>query len=86
MAVLLWLLMKHRTTIMLPPELKRRAAKRAKEQGVSFGELVRESLTAALTGAAEVEDSLLADRAVYRGKTPRDLAAEHDRYLYGKDA
>jgi len=86
MAVLLWLSMKHRTTIMLPPELKRRAIKRAKERGVSFGELVRESLSVILTGAPDTEDSLLADRAVYRGKTPRDLAAEHDRYLYGADA
>ena len=86
MAVLLWLLMKHRTTIMLPPELKRRAAKRAKERGVSFGELVRESLTAILTDAPVAADSLLADSAVFGGQTPRDLAAEHDRYLYGADA
>ncbi|HEX4048060.1 MAG TPA: CopG family transcriptional regulator [Elusimicrobiota bacterium] len=78
--------MKHRTTIMLPPELKRRAAKRAKERGVSFGELVRESLAAVLTGGPDAKDSLLADHAVYRGKTPRDLAAEHDRRLYDEEA
>ncbi len=71
---------------MLPYELKRQAVKRAKSRGVSFGELVRESLSALLTGSPDLEDSLLADGAVYRGKTPRDLAAEHDRYLYGADA
>ena len=71
---------------MLPQELKRLALKRARERGVSFGELVRESLSAVLTGAPGAEDSLLADRAIYRGKTPRDLAAEHDRYLYGEDS
>lgn len=71
-----------RTTILLPAELKRRAVKRAKERGVSFGELVRKALAAHLRDVSDTEDSLLADLAVFQGKTPRDLAAEHDRYLY----
>ena len=29
-------------------------------------------------------DSLLSDKRTFRGKTPRDLAANHDRYLYGQ--
>lgn len=71
---------------MLPGELKARALRRAKQRGVSFGELVRESLAAMLSSAApQSADSLLADRAVYNGKTPADLSAEHDRYLYGPD-
>lgn len=71
---------------MLPPELKRRALKRARDRGVSFGELVRESLTAALAGQAADTDSLLGDRALFEGKTPSGLSAEHDRHLYDEPA
>ena len=28
--------------------------------------------------------AFLADKKVFRGKTPKDLAANHDRYLYGR--
>lgn len=78
--------MKHRTTIMLPPELRARAMKRAKDRGISFGELVRESLASVLTKSPSETDAFLADRAVFRGKAERDVAADHDRYLYGPDA
>ncbi len=67
---------------MLPRELKRRADERARRRGVSLGELVRESLTAYLTEPASAQDSLLSDRAVCRRRAPKDLAADHDRYLY----
>jgi hypothetical protein len=30
------------------------------------------------------DDPFLADKRVFRGKTPKDLAANHDRYLYGQ--
>lgn len=86
MAVLLWVHMK-RTTIMLPAELKMRAERHAYELGVSFGELVRETLQLALEGGmtARTEDPLFTDEAVYEGKTPKDLAERHDDYLYGDD-
>ena len=76
-----------RTTVMLPADLRRRAFRRAKEQGVSFGVVVRESLDAALpalewTGS---DDPLFADGAIWRGRAPRALAREHDRYLYGSE-
>ena len=29
-------------------------------------------------------DSFLTDKKVFRGRTPKDLAANHDRYLYGE--
>ena len=29
-------------------------------------------------------DAFLADKKVFRGRTPKDLAANHDRYLYGE--
>lgn len=77
-----------RTTVMLPTELKAKAERRAYERGVSFGELVRESLESALDSREErrTEDPLFKDDAVYRGRTPRDLAERHDEYLYDDEA
>lgn len=77
-----------RTTVMLPADLRRRAFVRARERGVSLGELIRESLDSALPSAAPVraEDSLFTDAAVFSGKAPKDLSVAHDRYLYGEDA
>jgi hypothetical protein len=73
-----------RTTVMLPADLRRRAFRRAKEKGVSFGVVVRESLDAALPAREETggDDPLLADGAVWRGRAPRALARDHDRFLY----
>jgi hypothetical protein len=75
----------HRTTIMLPIDLKRRASVLAHRLGVSLGELVRQSLEAALRGNAGdvLNDPFLQDRTVYRGPAPRNLSADHDEFLYG---
>jgi hypothetical protein len=77
-----------RTTVMLPAGLRRRAFRRAKEQGVSFGVVVRASLDAALpaldwTGG---DDPLFRDGAVWRGSSPRSLARDHDRFLYDPES
>ncbi|OGS36019.1 MAG: hypothetical protein A2506_03080 [Elusimicrobia bacterium RIFOXYD12_FULL_66_9] len=71
---------------MLPEPLHERALRRAQEKGVSLGQFIRDSLTAALLGerAGEGGDSLLRDKAVYCGSAPKDMAEEHDRYLYGE--
>ena len=37
-----------RTSVMLPPELKNRAMRWARDSGVSFGEFIRQSLGGAL--------------------------------------
>lgn len=76
-----------RTTVMLPADLRRRAFRRAKEQGVSFGVVVRDSLDAALPALERTDgdDSLFADGAVWRGPVPRALAREHDRFLYDSE-
>lgn len=78
----------HRTTIMLPDELRRRAARVAQEEGISVGELVRRSLRESLRDreSAGEEDPLFADSVVVAGDAPSDLAAEHDRYLYEDEA
>lgn len=79
----------HRTTLMLPSDLKTRAQQRALELGVSLGELVRRALESELEGARtgqRAADFLFADDAVFDGPGPTDLAAEHDRYLYDEPA
>lgn len=68
---------------MLPEDLKASAEQRARQRGISFGKLIRESLMAMLAQPTTAQDVLLTDSAVFKGKTPRNLAAEHDRYLYG---
>lgn len=77
----------HRTTVMLPEDLKTRASELASRQGVSLGELIRRSLEAAVEAPQEsrAADPLLADDATFQGETPRDLARHHDHYLYDED-
>ena len=72
---------------MLPEELRRRAFRRAKQRGVSLGELIRESLDAAVprSPSSRADDPLFSDETVFRGRAPKDLAREHDRYLYGRE-
>ena len=74
----------NRTTIMLPEELKRQAQERAMATGISFGELVRRSLTAAVSTPPpkRTKDPLLADSGTYLGNAPSDLSEDHDQYLY----
>lgn len=73
---------------MLPTELKARAERRARELGVSLGELVRDSLQSALESEGErrTEDPLFRDEAVYRGRTPKNLSERSDEYLYDDEA
>ena len=75
----------HRTTIMLPRELKERAVREAQARGVSLGELIREALTALMRGDREISaaDPLIADSAVYDGPIPANSAERHDDLLYG---
>ncbi len=75
-----------RTTIMLPSDLKMRAANRAKKLRISLGQFIRDALNASLdseNGGPAEEDSLFLDKAVFTGETPEDLASHHDEYLYG---
>ena len=71
---------------MLPESLHERALRRAQEEGVSLGQLIRNCLSSALLGerVGSGGDSLLCDKAVYSGPAPKDTAEEHDRYLYGE--
>lgn len=74
-----------RTTIMLPEGLKLRASRRARELGISLGELIRESVERRLdAGASLGEDPLFSEVPVFEGSVPPDLSEEHDRYVYGE--
>ena len=74
-----------RTTVMIPEDLKIRAAIRANSVSISLGGFIRESLERALNSktADLLDDPFLSDNAIYAGNTPVDLAQNHDKYLYG---
>lgn len=75
-----------RTTIMLPEALRRRALSRAKQKGVSMGELIRDSLDAALSAVTyDAERDPLFEDVVYDGPAPADGASNHDKYLYDEE-
>ena len=72
----------HRTTIMLPVELRRSADREAKELGISLSELIRRCLA---ESGAEIEKGRprFFTRQPWKGAGTDDIAANHDAYLYG---
>ncbi len=64
-----------RTTVMIPEDLKIRAARRANAVGISLGGFIRESLERALKsdGNLAVDDPYMSDNSVYEGDIPADL-------------
>jgi hypothetical protein len=76
-----------RTTIMLPTDLRTRAARYARRRGITLGAAIREGLEEKLRREAgdRRNDPIFADTAVYCGPAPADGAADHDKYLYGED-
>jgi hypothetical protein len=70
--------------IVLPARLKSLAVARAKDQGISFGELVRQTLPKHLDESAGPKASdPFWDNLMSYVENPTDLAARHDDYLYG---
>jgi hypothetical protein len=78
----------HRTTILLPDDLRRRATMAAASRGCSLSELIRrqlEKVTApSLKPHSRRHDSLFKNWKPSEKRAPADLAANHDRYLYGE--
>ena len=76
-----------RTTVMIPEDLKIRAAMRANSTGLSLGGFIRESLERALKSGADrtFDDPFWADNIVHQSDTVVDLAKNHDIYLYGEE-
>ena len=72
-----------RTTIMLPSKLKTRAARQARNEGISLGELIRDSVEKRLAAqnGKGARDPLFADGFVFRDDLPGDVSANLDKYL-----
>ena len=77
----------NRTSILIPPDLRNRADRMARQLGISFGELVRRALGEMLDrpGTLRTGDAFLAEGPVYDGPGPSDTSVHHDDYLYGED-
>lgn len=72
----------HRTTIMLPEDLRRSADREAKELGISLSELIRRRLADKGTKAEKSRPRFFS-RQPWEGAGTDDIAANHDAYLYG---
>ena len=79
----------HRTQLLLPPALHRRAAQVARARRVSLGNLVREALAEYLTRSGNAQPAPDAISDVLLGEPfddpapDRALSVEVDHYLYG---
>lgn len=81
-----------KTTLMLPIELKERAQRIARTRGISFGELMRQSLESTVVADERTksleDDPFWADLRNLKNlpppefDAPTDMAANHDKYLY----
>ncbi|MBP7282673.1 MAG: hypothetical protein KBA66_13910 [Leptospiraceae bacterium] len=74
-----------RTTILLPLDLKKKTEGIAREKGISMGEYIRILLdqSIAMQSNSMNKDPFFSDKAVFTTKAPKDLAKNHDAYLYG---
>jgi hypothetical protein len=79
----------HRTQLLLPRDLHRRATEAARARRTSLGNLVREALTEYLARTGGVEPSAEAVDEILLGKPFDDpqpdprLSVDVDHYLYG---
>lgn len=76
-----------RTSLMLPTELKTRAASRARRAGISFGRFVRTSIEEKLNRTsddvvASGRDPFFAFDAIVVTDGPNDMARNHDAHLH----
>jgi len=75
----------HRTTILLPQDLRRRAERDARALGISLSELIRRRLSEGLGDDDEDEKApRFFCRTPWKGAGPSDTAKRHDDYLYGE--
>jgi len=79
----------HRTQLLLPRELHRRAAEAARARRMSLGNLVREALkeylarTGGVEPSAEVVDEILLGEPFDDPEPDPQLSTDVDHYLYG---
>ena len=73
----------HRTTILLPLELRKSAEAEARSIGISLGELIRRRLQP--TGQRQKKElPAFFTREIWQDRGPDDLSISHDQYLYGE--
>jgi hypothetical protein len=74
----------HRTSLMLPEALQRRAAKLARQRGISLGQLIRQCLSreAELDQQTATTDPFWNAPETFRSRR-HDLSVGHDDELYG---
>lgn len=72
----------HRTTILLPDELRKSAEREARTMGISLGELIRRRLRPRTKRLASDQPVFFA-REPWKDGGPADLSVSHDRHLYG---
>lgn len=70
----------HRTTIMLPDELKRRAEALAEVTGESLSEFIRQAIESQLLRREGRDPVFWDDDVVFAGKS-KDLSSETDKHL-----
>ncbi|MFP4358632.1 MAG: hypothetical protein ACLFSZ_09395 [Puniceicoccaceae bacterium] len=70
----------HRTTILIPDQLKHDAERRARREGLSLSELIRRRLAEDMD-APENRPAFF-ERVPWDGPAPEDLSSRHDEYLY----
>jgi hypothetical protein len=77
-----------RTTVVLPEDLRLRAKERARRDGMSFAELVRQAVEARVGAPSDrtEDDPLFGDIPVFEGVVPGTLSENHDAELYGEPA
>jgi hypothetical protein len=75
----------HRTTILLPEDLRAKAETAARQRGITLSELIRRLLAGAVHGknsSRRDADPLFRPRRLMVHPNPPDIAANHDEYLY----
>jgi len=73
----------HRTTILLPRDLHRTAEIEARTLGISLSELIRRRIAPSKAEKPKSKPPFFT-RKTWEDSGPDDMAAGHDRYLYGK--
>jgi hypothetical protein len=68
-------------SVPFPETLRVQAEAAARERGLTLDEFVRRCVLSNVD-QARLHDPLFADKEIYTGEVPPDLAENHDRYLY----
>jgi len=71
-------------SVPFPDDLRKKAEAVARERGLTLGEFVRRCVSMNVD-QSRASDPLFADKGVFEGDAPADLAQNHDRYLYEAD-